>query len=243
MQFTYSSYLELIKSLRHHGYSVTNYRDWKDKERCAILRHDIDYDVDCALKLAEIEADEDIQSTYFVLLTSDFYNPHSSDVREKLKRIDALGHEIGLHYDELSYKDAIADEEKITNNIIYEGKILADIIGKSVSVVSMHRPSKGILDADLKIPGFINSYGYEFFHDFKYVSDSRRRWREPIDEYIGQESFDKLHILTHAFWYKKEEEDLKETLREYISKGSIDRYSIMNKNFTKLEDVLSREEI
>lgn len=243
MQFTYSSYLEMIKSLRHHGYSVTNYHDCKDKERCAILRHDIDYDVDCALKLAEIEADEDIQSTYFVLLTSDFYNPHSSDIREKLKRIDALGHEIGLHYDELSYEDAIGDAEQIIDNIVFEGRILSDIIGKMVSVVSMHRPSKEILDADLEIPGFINSYGHVFFHDFKYVSDSRRRWREPIEDYIEKESFEKLHILTHAFWYNREEKDLKETLREYISKGTIDRYDVLDKNFTRLEDVLSKEDI
>ena len=50
----------------------------------------------------------------------------------------------------------------------------------------------------------INSYGQTFFHDFKYLSDSRRRWREPVEEIIRSGTYDRLHILTHAFWYHKQ---------------------------------------
>lgn len=145
--------------------------------------------MDRALKLAEIEANKGVKSTYFVLLTSDFYNPYSIAVKEKLKSIHSLGHEIGLHYDERSYPDAVGDVDRIIRNITYEGNVLADIIGDTVSTVSMHRPSKCILEADIRIPGYVNSYGNTFFHEFKYVSDSRRRWREPIDEYIRNKSY------------------------------------------------------
>ena len=91
--------------------------------------------------------------------------------------------------DDKQEKTADSNAEQIIDDIVYEGRILSDIIGKTASVVSMHRPSKEILDADLGSPGFVNSYGYEFFHVFKYVSDSRRRWREPIEDDIEKESF------------------------------------------------------
>ena len=63
----------------------------------------------------------------------------------------------------------------------------------------MHRPSRWVLEADLKIPGMVNSYGKEFFQDFKYVSDSRMRWREDVMKYAIEKAYPRLHILTHAF--------------------------------------------
>lgn len=44
------------------------------------------------------------------------------------------------------------------------------------------------LEADLQIPGIMNSYGRTFFHDFKYLSD--RRWREPVLDIIRSEEYD-----------------------------------------------------
>ena len=44
------------------------------------------------------------------------------------------------------------------------------------------------------VPGMINGYGKVYFKEFKYLSDSRRWWREPVEEIIesGQYKMKKM---------------------------------------------------
>ena len=93
----------LLALLRQGGYAFTGYHDYQSHPRCVILRHDIDNSLPQALRLAEIEAEEGVKSTWFVLLRTDFYNPASAASQRILRRIRELGHEIGLHFDEMAY--------------------------------------------------------------------------------------------------------------------------------------------
>lgn len=235
--------MKLISLLRKHGYEIGNYHSWEEKQKCVILRHDIDYSIDLAVKMAEKEADGGVLSTWFVILTSNLYNAFSNGCKVKLRRILELGHEIGVHYDEMAYPDDIGDQNKMIENIIREGMILSNIIERPVSTFSMHRPSKRLLEANLEIPGFVNSYSDIFFHDFKYVSDSRRRWREPVEMYVENETYDKLHILTHAFWYGDDEKNIHDSVLEFIRGGTHSRYESMKDHITWLDSVLLESEI
>jgi len=152
------------------------------KRNSVILRHDMDYDIDKAVEMLKFEHELGICSTYFVLLTSDFDNVFSKSSVQKLLKIINNGHELGLHFDEMRYSRYTVEE--MCRNILNEAEILQNAVNAKIAVVSMHRPSEKTLDADLKIPGMINSYGHTFFRDFKYLSDSRRRWREPAKEII-----------------------------------------------------------
>lgn len=241
MEFTYAAYRALLSLLREEGYSVRNYHNYADAPRCVILRHDIDTSLPRAVRLAELEAEEGVQSTWFVLLRTDFYNVFSRSGREALDRICSLGHEIGLHFDEASYVPALGPEE-LVQSVIKECGLLSALLDgvspSSVSVVSMHRPSRETLEADYDIPGIINSYGKTFFRDFKYLSDSRRRWREPVEEIIRSGEHDRFHILTHAFWYHEEEEDISQTVGDFIRMANRERYRHMAENITDLESIL-----
>lgn len=117
--------------------------------------------------------------------------------------------------------------------------MLSNVLDLKVNTVSMHRPSKFCLESDLKIPGIINSYGQEFFKAFKYLSDSRRHWREDALGYIREEKFEKLHILTHAFWYYETEMNMKEALTAFLDNARSERYAILDRNFTRLADALA----
>lgn len=243
MNFTYDDYHNLLLLLQNHGYEIVNYNNWIYKKRCVILRHDIDTDIEKALKMAHMECKWGIKSTYFVLLTSDFYNIFSRNNNEKLNDIIKCGHEIGLHFDEMNYPESSGNIDAVCEKIQEEAKILEKVIGKSVEVVSMHRPSREILEADLQIPGIVNSYGRTFFHDFKYLSDSRRHWREPVEEIIRSEQYERLHILTHAFWYGEKEKSIHDTLKFFVNSANEQRYDILNKNFTDLNSVMGKNEI
>ena len=236
MEFTYGAYRDLLALLDRQGYQVGTYHDWQAYPRCVILRHDIDNSPEQALALARVEREMGVRSTYFVLLRSEFYNVAARRYLETLGQIQALGHELGLHFDEKAYPEAGIEETAA--HILRERDMLSALLGTPVTSVSMHRPSQATLDADLQIPGMINSYGQTFFHDFKYLSDSRRRWREPVEEIVASGRYDRLHILTHAFWYHQQEEPIEVTVRRFISSANQERYRQMEENITDLASIM-----
>ena len=243
MNFTFRWYESLIKLLSEQGYHFADYHNWKQIKNPVILRHDIDYDMLKALEIAKLEASKEVTSTYFVLVTSDFYNIFSMKNSKLIHQIQDYGHEIGLHFDEMRYPRAVGDINKIKQKIIKEANILSYITECPVTTVSMHRPSKTVLNADLKLPDIINSYSQVFFHEFKYLSDSRRHWREPVEDIISDKKFERLHILTHAFWYYKEEKSMHDTIEEFINSANGRYYDSFHENFTDLESVMKAEEI
>ncbi len=242
MEFTYKAYEDLLSSIRTHGYSFSDYHDWEEYDKCVILRHDIDNDIEKALQLALVENKIGVKSTFFTLVTSDFYNVYSSKSERLLKQIVDCGHEIGLHFDELRYP-MITSPDEATDKILQEAKFLGEVIGEKITTVSMHRPSKMILDADLQIPDMINSYGQVFFKGFKYVSDSRKRWREPVDEIIASEQYKRLHILTHAIWYNEVNISIHDSIYNFVNEGNQSRYNCEMENITDLQSIMPMDEI
>ena len=227
MEFTYDGYRNLLALLRGNGYAFADYENWREKGRCVILRHDIDESLPDAIRLGRLEAEEGVRSTWFVLLRADFYNPAAARSARLIRELHAMGHEIGLHFDEVAYSGSPECQpgwDGTVDNILREARILSDICGFPVRAVSMHRPSRRTLDADYDIPGMVNSYGKTFFRDFKYLSDSSRRWREPLEDIIRGRQYERLHILTHAFWYHEREEGLSDTLSRFIRSAVRERY-------------------
>ena len=140
-----------------------------------------------ALTFARLENRISIRSTYFVLLSSNFYNVFSKESGDILREISTLGHKIGLHFDEKRYP--IENQEDLRRFVDYESGILSDALNIDIDVVSMHRPSKWILENDVHLEGLINSYSKMFLHEFKYLSDSRMRWREDVLEIVTSKRF------------------------------------------------------
>lgn len=57
MSFTYESYRNMLYLLEKHGYEFVSYNNWQlsKRDKKVILRHDIDNDISCAVKLARLE--------------------------------------------------------------------------------------------------------------------------------------------------------------------------------------------
>ena len=242
MTFTYDSFIRLLHLLKKNGYTFSNYRNWIDNEKSVIMRHDIDNDIKKAFELAEIEKKNEVKSTYFILLTSDFYNVFSSNSTNLIKGIMCCGHDIGLHFDEMRYAD-LKTPADIAERITEEAKTLSLITEKKVDVVSMHRPSKMMLESDLYIPGIINTYGTVFFNQFKYLSDSRRCWREPVEEIVSSRRYDRLHILTHAIWYNDCDMNIHDSVFRFINSGNAQRYESLKSNISDLQSIMNESEI
>lgn len=241
MKFTYEAYKNMILNLVKSNYEISDYKDYQKKNKSVTLRHDVDFSLEKALEMAKLENKLNVSATYFVLLSTDFYNPASKKSTEIIKEIIKLGGKIGLHFDEQKYQ--VETKEDLIKYVKYETEILSKIIDEKIDVVSMHRPSKKFLEMNLEIPEMINSYQKEFFEDFKYVSDSRMNWRENIEEIIESNNFNKLHILTHPFWYEEKENTMKNKLERFLKNSITDRYDTLNDNLRDLENIISKEEI
>lgn len=153
------------------------------------------------------------------------------------------GCEIGLHFDEVRYPEAVGDVNIIRDKILEEVDIFSKIVGMPVTKFSIHRPSKEILGANLKIPGLINTYSDFFYNEFKYVSDSRHLWREPVEDIIGRKLYNRIQILTHPFWYNRDNISIKEMIKTFVNNANKERYQHMDENISDLHSIMSKEEL
>lgn len=242
MKFTHEAYLDMLMKLSETGYHFSNYINWKNSEKTVILRHDVDESLKKAVQFSEVEKDIDCDATYFILLATNFYNVHSKSSRECIDMIIKNGGNIGLHFDETQY--CIQTEEELKECIYMEADMLSKVIDMKVDVVSMHRPSEKFLASDIEFADIINSYDKVYFNDMKYLSDSRRCWRENVDEIIERGSYQRLHILTHPFWYRSGMEwDMEQTLKTAILNSSLEYYDNLNDNFRDLAEEIERKNI
>ncbi|AWB28351.1 polysaccharide deacetylase family protein [Halococcoides cellulosivorans] len=173
--FTYDWYRGFLDHLDEEGIAVRRLSDDGDG---VVLRHDVDLSIEKALTMARIEADRGIQSTYCFLLTSALYNPLELEHRDRIRTIEALGHEIALHFSTHEYwgPDERLDTDTLVERVEAEQAILDSITASHPETVSFHVPPSWVLDREFE--GFRNAYAPEFFSEMNYVADSKQRWRD-----------------------------------------------------------------
>lgn len=137
--FTESAYRDCLK-LAKSRYTFINFHQLQKPGRVCLWRHDVDTSPQRGLALARIEKEEGIQSTFFFLLHSDRYNTLDYQVREVIRNIQALGHEIGLHFDPVYYGGDISNRENMEKWMTYERDILSEVSGQPIRVFSFHNP-------------------------------------------------------------------------------------------------------
>ena len=171
----------------------------QSKSTC-FLRHDIDYSPLNALRMAELEYELGVQSTYTVLLSGQFYNPFEKENRKLLKQILSFGHEIGLHFDASVYE--IKKEAMLLNHLTKEASTLENLLETKISMFSFHNTTKFSMSCrEFKYCGLINAYS-EFFQDkVEYTSDSNGYWRFRSWIELLQEKHKVIQVLTHPGWW------------------------------------------
>lgn len=173
-------YLEFLDRARAHGFEFVRFEDFLPgrpplPERYLVLRHDVDFAPVHSLQMAELEHQAGVASTFFVLVDGQFYNPLGKDVIEQLRRIRALGHEIGLHF---ALSSAV--EPDIGREVAFRLEILSALAGVTVRSFSQHDPvNAGFATVSLP-PGHypcVDASAVIHDNDLLYVSDSAMMWR------------------------------------------------------------------
>jgi hypothetical protein len=220
--FSYRHYLEVLNFAKntHKIGPIQDYLSLKKNKRFILLRHDVDFSLKYALDLAKIEAKNNITSTYFVLFNNPFYNVFSEENISYIKKINELGHEIGLHY------DSIFINKKQNQILKAECELLEKISGKKIKSIAPHNVATNKKNK-FSSKNFFDAFNIGTKSEIEYISDSVRNWRKGcMCNHIMK---NKLQILTHPMWWNKKnlirnqvydkfEKDLQLEVNQEISK-------------------------
>lgn len=201
----------------------------QDKPIC-FLRHDIDFSPVNAVRMAKLEKQCGICSTYTVLLSGEYYNPFEKHVRELIKEIKSCGHEVGLHFDPTVHD--ISDETSLSAHIKEEASALEDLIAAPVSMFSFHNTTDFSMSCrDREYGGLLNAYSNFFHNDVEYTSDSNGYWRFRSWDELLLEKHKVIQVLTHPIWWCPKNEF---PPFETVVKNLIERFDVGLETYVKL---------
>ncbi|MEO6254700.1 MAG: hypothetical protein ABIO79_15415 [Ferruginibacter sp.] len=201
--FTIDHYEQLLIEAKKK-YKFYFYDEIVDKDKFILWRHDLDFSVHRALRLAEVENKMYVKSTYFIHLHSEYYNVFEKKISEKIFKIILLGHKIGLHFDTHYYN--IDNENKLEEKLLMEADLFYKFFGVEVKVFSFHNTTPFTMACQkATYAGLINTYAAFFQKEVEYCSDSNGYWRyKRMIEVIKNNTSGKMQILTHPEWWQEE---------------------------------------
>ncbi len=206
-------YADLIKKFLDKGYKDIFFNQLSEKNKQLIIRHDIDYDCESAYKIAKIEKEIGVKSTFFFMISNPIYNIFSEENKKYINNIKSLGHEISIHFD---YE---------VGDLKNEMRIFESFFDTKINIISIHRPNLDILH-NLNVE---HTYLPKYFNDIKYISDSRGEFG--YGHPIHAEEFKKgnsIQLLIHPVWWVYKNLNTNEVIEALINKN----YK-MNKEFFK----------
>ena len=186
--FDLDHYRELLDAVRTGGYRFATF-ERAPSDGDVLLRHDVDMSLEAAVTMAELEAQQGIVATYFLMRRSEFYNLDAPSGVHALERLRALGHRVALHG---VYPDATLDD-------------------RFDPVLAWHVPDPDYMTTP--IPGVVNAMQPGYFDPDHYRSDSNQHWRNgcPHDE-LARGAFEWLQLLVHPEIWVYPGETMRETM-------------------------------
>lgn len=228
--FTFEMYEKLLEAGLDAEYEHLTVRDYCScnelPKHFIIHRHDVDRKPKNALKMAKIERDHGISSTYYFRTIKNTFKP------DIISKIDSLGHEIGYHYEDLDraggdIKNAIISFEKELERLRQITKIETICMhGNSLRSWNNKDMWKDISFESYDLLG--EAYLSIDFMDVEYFSDTGRTWK---DTEIGPLFYDFSPVIygdTKNDIGKNYEADTTWKIIDLISSSQIDRMCILS---------------
>ncbi len=196
--FTFENYRRLIQLAKSKGFHFILHKDEFVQERKDIIwRHDVEFEPDIALKMAQIESEEGVKATYFFQLHSPYYNLFDEHYSKVFHEIFKLGHHCGLHFDCRYW--GISDEKQLDEFITLDCKYLEANLGKKVEAFSFHNTTPFTQSClEYRYGGLINVYSSFFKEHYNYCGDSLGYWRyDRLEDVLIDDNVQHLQVLTH----------------------------------------------
>lgn len=182
--FTHKMYINYLKAIKENYAFILRFDEFMALEKplgsICLIRHDVDRKIKNAERMALIEAEAGIKSTYYVRTKKSVFD---ADI---IRSIYELGHEIGYHYENLS--DFNGNIDLAIQDFGFQLKRIRDIV--PVKTISMHgRPlsrydnrdmwkskeKKELLIQHFKLLGEV--YLDIDYSEIVYIGDTGRNWK------------------------------------------------------------------
>ena len=201
--FTTSNYKRLLGiAKQYHTFKTLS--DFNPEENFIIWRHDVDFSMHRALKMAQIEAELGIRSTYYILLHSEFYNLLEKEITGLVNQIIMLGHEIGLHFD--SHYANTENEADLEKELSFEKNVLEKLFNIKISSFCFHINNEFTLKCNKSAyAGLSNAFSEYFQKEIAYCSDSNGYWRfTRLEDFLLNPNNKQAQVLTHPELWQDE---------------------------------------
>lgn len=189
--FTETGYKNLMRAFLESGYTFELFDGKYSTEGMVYLRHDVDFWVEFAYKMALIDKSLGIKSTFFFLPNSELYNLYSKRVFDLVSGIIEMGHAVCLHVD----SDVLNNLKTVT------GCFKLYYPHSNINVISFHQPKKVL--SDFYLPeNIIDVYSPQFFSDIEYASDSGGEWKYGYPLFRSAFKYKtSFQLLIHPLWW------------------------------------------
>ena len=242
--FTLDNYRRIVE-LAKERYTFIGYNEIKNKQsQVCLWRHDVDHSVEQALKLATIENQLGVSATYFIQLSSDYYNVFDPRVNKIIREIIDKNHKIGLHFHSAVY--SIKNESELISKLSFERDTLEKLLDIDINVFSFHNPTTELAGQpiasvfnEFEYAGMTNTYAEEIKEKYVYCSDSNGYWRHKRLEDFLKERQPRIQVLTHPVWWQ----DIPMAPRKRIEKQVNDSALLILNSYDKVLEEFGRENI
>ena len=201
MEFKFKSYENCLSFAVDENYKFVNLSNvFETDDKSILLRHDIDFSLDHALKFAEIEKSLNIQATYFVRTHCRYYNALSYSSKEILNKLESMGHIIGLHFEEDYYT-----EENLYESMQLEKTILDSLLHNPIKHIAPHEPTRtNRMEYDInrlaEVGIDFQAYDKKILEKYKYISDSSGKFKDGfLEEHLVKNKETYLYVLYIQF--------------------------------------------
>ena len=226
---SYDEYRKILNDVKASK-KLMDYKDALNADEFLILRHDVEFSLERAYRMAQIEKMEGVSASYFVQITNNSYNALSMQNRKLIKEMSYMGHKIGLHY----HLNGITDPLKTRDGIRDQIRIMSEMCEMQIDRFSIHRPVREVYYNSIPIDGIINAYSPEFFTlteegatvreedlEVKYIADSRHRWNYGYPDINTLQRNRKIQLLIHPDFWSDEGYDAKRNFEKLIEESTM----------------------
>lgn len=208
--FSYHAYRAMLKLIRKKfelclfAEAPSKLAESDGPGRRLFLRHDVDLSLERAYRMAVLDHEMSIRSTFMLMPFSRLYSLEEDRGVEVLREMRAMGHELGLHLalepgvEPESWESAHLQEQMRSHRLALEACVKAE-----VRSFSLHQPARALLGGPLQPGDMVNAYSEELMA--LYVSDSRGKWAggSPTDRLL--QSPERIaQLLVHPIWWGQE---------------------------------------
>lgn len=181
--FSLENYKSIIFSFLENGYQIVPLgAEAKNSGKILYLRHDVDFSLDLAIKLAEVNYQLGVKGCFFLMVRSSLYNLVEETSQEYIKSLKILDQTLGLHFClPFSMQRApVQDLGEVHRLIWHDFELLNNITGKELApAMSWHNPSnlgeKYRDCVEAAVPGLLNAYSLPR-KGVAYMADSNFRF-------------------------------------------------------------------